>query len=157
MNLHLKQEIKAPADKVWEILAHQFTDIANWTSSLEYSRAINSDELPEGVEVAATAPVPGRATPNPLGEIIEILVEYSEEDRMFTFLAFGLPPIISRMANTTRILEKGANRCLVTFDIEANFRGPFKLFSPILRRRILTSNAGPNGLLKDLKDHFDPI
>lgn len=150
MKLHLEQEINASADKVWNILGHQFADIAIW-SNLEYSRAITTDEVPDGFKAATDAPVPGRATPNPLGELIEVLTHYSDSDRQFTFLGLGLPPIISRAENTTTVIEKGENQCLVTFDIEMDLKSIFKIIDPLLKRRFATSKRGPAGVIEELR------
>jgi len=81
MELQIKEEINAPAEKVWEILAHQFAEIGEWAPNIETSRAIEVSEVPAGFKVAADAPVPGRVTPNPLGDVTEILTEYSEENK----------------------------------------------------------------------------
>lgn len=156
MKLHLEQEINASADKVWDILGHQFADIAVW-SNLDYSRAITADEVPAGFRVAPDAPVLGRATPNPLGELIEVLTHYSDTDRQFTFFGSGLPPIISRAENTTRVIEKGENHCLVTFDIEMDLRGIFKIFDSLMKRRFATSKRGPAGVIEELKVYAESV
>ncbi|MCP4608973.1 MAG: hypothetical protein GY845_09700 [Planctomycetes bacterium] len=40
MELQITQEINAPAEKVWEILAHQFAEISEWSPRIESSRVI---------------------------------------------------------------------------------------------------------------------
>ncbi len=155
MKLHLEQEINAQADKVWELLGPQFADISEWASGLEYSRSITQDEVPADYSVDPSAPILGRATPNPLGELREILIKYSDADKTFTFRGAGLPPMVSRATNTTKVTEIGTNKCLVTMDIQMDLRGPFKLFDPILRRRFATSPKGPAGVIQDLKAHSE--
>ena len=91
MDLHLEQEINAPADKVRKILGHQFGEIGNWASGVETSRVLDVSEVPSDFELAASAPIPGRGTTSPLGEIKEILIMYSEDKKEFTFRAAGLP------------------------------------------------------------------
>ena len=157
MKLLLEQEINASAEKVWGILAHQFADVADWTDTLAYSRVITEDEIPNGMTVAPTAPLLGRATPNPLGELIEVLVQYSEDDMQFTFLAGGLPPIVSKAGNTTTVTPKGDDKCIVTFDVEMNFKSIFKLLEPLVRRRILTSKFGPNVVIRELKNYAESL
>ena len=61
MQLHLEQTINASADKVWTILAHQFAEIGDWASTVHTSRVIDMSEVPNGFNVAPTAPVPGEA------------------------------------------------------------------------------------------------
>ncbi|MDX1379325.1 MAG: hypothetical protein R3307_10785, partial [Anaerolineales bacterium] len=77
MELQIKQEINAPANKVWSVLGHQFAEIAEWAPRIEWSRAMEMSEVPDNLKVANGAPVPGRVTPNPLGDIFEVLTMYS--------------------------------------------------------------------------------
>ena len=62
MQVHIETEINAPAEKVWQILAHQFADMADWTTTLSESRVVDSSELPKGLKIASNAPVPARET-----------------------------------------------------------------------------------------------
>jgi hypothetical protein len=155
MELQIKEVINAPADKVWQVLGHQFADIGNWSTNVATSRALDSSEVPSRFKVAPSAPVPGRATPNPLGELKEILTMYSDNDKTFTFEVDGLPPIISHSQNTTKIIEQGSKECVVTFDLTMEPKGVFKLMDPILRRRFATSQRGPAGLMSDLKQFVE--
>lgn len=155
MDIRFEQEINAPAEKVWEILGHQFAEIGSWSTSVESSRALDVSDVPAGYKVAASAPVPGRVTPNPLGELKEILTMYSESKKEFTFQADGLPSIFGEVINTTRVVAMGEGRSLVTFDIQMGLKGIFKLMEPILKRRFKSSNRGPGALIKDLKRYVE--
>ena len=155
MELQIKQEINASADKVWSVLAHQFAEISEWAPNIKSSRVIEMSEVPAEFKVAKDAPVPGRVTPNPLGDVTEVLSEYSEENKTFKFEAAGPAPIFSYGANTTRVVDQGTNRCLVTFDLQLTPNGIFNLFSPLLKRRFKTSKFGPAGLIRDLKDFVE--
>ena len=151
MKIILQKDINAPAETVWNIVGRHFANVADWASSLDYSHPIDTDDIPAGVQAAQTAPVTGRKTPNPLGELIEILIYYSDNERKFTFTTFGLPRAISRMENTTTVVELAPNRSRVTFAIEAELRGLFRLVDPLLQRRFETSKRGPAGVIEDLK------
>ena len=155
MKLRLEKEINASADKVWGVLAHQFAEIGEWAPHIEYSRIIEDSEVPTHFKVADSAPVPGRATPNPLGEVTEVLTMYSENDKAFTFEADGPRPIFNHTQNTTHVIDQGADKCLVTFDLELMPKGVFKLFKPVLERRFKTSVFGPAGVINDLKDYVE--
>lgn len=91
MDLHFEQEINAPAEKVWEVLAHQFGEIGAWAPGVKSSRVLDDSEIPADYQVAPSAPIPGRATTNPLGETKEVLIMYSDENKEFTFRGVGLP------------------------------------------------------------------
>ena len=151
MELQIKQEIDAPADRVWQILGQQFAAIGNWSTTVETSRALDANEVPAGLPIAPQAPVPGRATPNLLGELKEILTRYSDAEMSFTFEVDGLPPIIRYSQNSTRVQDLGPDRCLVTFDLQMVPKGIFKVMNPVLRRRLSTSQRGPAGLMRELK------
>jgi len=151
MELQIKQEINAPAGKVWQILGHQFAEIGDWSSTVETSRVLHDSEVPANFKVAPSAPIPGRATPNPLGELKEILTMYSDAEMSFTFEIDGLPPIIRHSQNTTRVQELGPDKCVVTFDLQMVTKGIFKVMNPVLWRRLSTSQRGPMGLMQELK------
>lgn len=155
MEIQLKQEINASAEKVWGVLAHQFAEISEWAPRIEASRVIDISEVPAGFKVAESAPVPGRVTPNPLGEVTEVLTKYSEANKTFTFEVAGPAPLFSLTANNTRVIAKGDDKCLVTFDLHLMPKGIFKLFEPILKRRFQTSARGPAGMIKDLKHYVE--
>ena len=148
MKLHLEEEINASADKVWTILAHQFAEIGDWASTVHTSRVIDMSEVPNDFNVAATAPVPGRATTNELGELREILTEYSEANKELTFRVAGLPRIMKSAVDIQKVIPKGPDKCLMTFDIEMIARGPFRLLGPVLKQRL---TGGLGDLLKELK------
>ena len=155
MKIHLRAEIAAPADATWEVVGRRFAEIAEWSSAVETSRTIAVSEVPASFAVAPDAPVPGRGIPNPLGEVVEVLTQYSDDERTFTFEANGPAPIFSHTQNTTKVTSQGANSCLVTTDLVLSPRGVFKLIQPLLAKRFQTSGRGPAGVIKDLKQHME--
>ncbi len=150
MNRTLLIEIDAPADKVWSILAHRFCDVADWTDAVQRSWPLERELVPPDVEIAADAPFPGRMVVTPLGQLAEVLTEYSDEQRVFTFVALGVPGIVGRSADRTTVTELGPSSCRVSLDIEMVLKGPFKVLDPILKSRI---GKVLNPFLEDLK-HF---
>lgn len=148
MQVHIETEINAPAEHVWQILAHQFADMADWTSTLSESRAIGRSELPEGLTIAAHAPVPARETTSSFAKAIEVISDYSEEEMELTFVAANLPPILSSAANTQRVISQGDDKCLITFDMNIGLRGIFKIMAPFLNRRFQKTMSGVQNDLK---------
>jgi len=155
MEIQLKQDINASADRVWEVLGGKFAEIADWAPRIEWSRAMKMSEVSNEFKVAESAPVPGRVTPNPLGDVYEVLTMFSDEDRSFTFEANGPAPLFSHVLNTTKINPLDATSCVVTFDLQLTPKGIFNLFAPLLKRRFQTSKFGPAGVIKDLKVHIE--
>ena len=148
MQVHIETEINAPAEKVWQILAHQFADMADWTTTLSESRVVDSSELPKGLKIAPTAPVPARETTSSFAKAIEVISDYSEEKMELTFHAANLPPILSEAANTQRVVSKGPNKRVLTFDMNIGLKGVFKIMTPILKRRFHTTMSKVQGELK---------
>ena len=148
MQVHIETEINAPAEKVWQILAHQFADMADWTSTLSESRVIEGDEMPAGLKVATNAPIPARETVSSFATAIEVISDYSEEEIQFTFHAANLPAILSEASNTQRVTPKGEDQCLLTFDMNLVLNGIFKIMSPLLSRRFQKTMGGVQRELK---------
>ena len=65
-----------------------------------------------------------------------------------TFNAANLPPILSTAANTQRVISKGPNKSLLTFDMNIGFKGIFKIMTPIMKRRFDTTMSKVQGELK---------
>ena len=154
MHVYIETEINARADKVWQILAHQFGDMADWTATLSESRALSVNEIPATLTPAPTAPVPARETTSKVIKAIEVITEYSEENRTLTFNAAGLPPMMASARNTQMVVSKGDNKSLVSFDIHIELKSIFKLITPILKRRF---GAAMGGVQQDLKAYAEAV
>lgn len=152
MKIHIQTEINAPAEKVWQILAHQFGDIAKWSSLVSTSHVVEAGDLPPGCKADPSSPTAGRSTTTPLGTIIEVIIDYSESKRELTFTAAEPPSIFAGVSDTQRVIAQTPDRCLVTFDIHLEPLGIFKLLNPILRRRIKSTMSG---VQQDLKHYAE--
>ena len=155
MELHLETEINAPAEKVWEILAHQFGDMADWTETLSESRVVDAGQYPD-IKAAPTAPVPARETTSSFAKAVEIITEYSEDNMQLTFEAVGLPPFMSSARNTQRVISKGANKSVITFDFRIGLKHIFNLMSPILKSRFSKTMSGVQRELKHYAETGKP-
>ena len=152
MQVHIKTKINAPAEKVWQILAHQFDDIATWSSIVNESRRLSAGEIPAGFTPAPSAPVLGRETVSPALKAKEIITHYSEEKMELTFEAADLPPIMTYADDVQRVIPNGPNQCIVTFDIRMEPWGPLKIFNPILKGRFAKTMGG---VQQDLKQYAE--
>ena len=135
MELRLETPIDAPADAAWQLLGPEFAQIDRWSSFVRTSRPIDRSEVPAGTMVAPTAPVPGRETTTK-ATLIEVLTAYSDDERTLTFEGVGLPPVVSYAGNTQSIVETGPNSSAVVFEVRMDFKGPFKLLGPVMKRRM---------------------
>ena len=137
--VHIETEIDAPAEEVWAVLAHEFADIDKWSSTVDESRVIDMNEVPEGWAVAQGVPVIGRETTSSAGTFREIFIMYSDEKMELTFRADGLPSIIARMTDTQRVIALDDDRSLLTFDVSMEASGIFKALGPVLSGRFAST------------------
>ena len=135
IDVHIETEINAPADEVWKVLAHQFSEINQWSATVEKSWAVDASDVPAGFEVAPDAPVAGRVTISPVLEATEILTMYSDENKEFTFRAAGLPFFVNLIQNTQRVVPIDDENSMITFDVHMEPSGIFKVINPILASR----------------------
>ena len=136
MDVHLETPINASADVVWGILAGKFAEIDQWSTAVDKSWALSPENAPKGWTIAPSAPIPGRATVNRIGELHEWFIQYSEENKEFTFRGHGLPRIITYTANNSKVTPTGENSCVLSFDVHVEFMGPFSLLGSMLKRRM---------------------
>ena len=139
MHLTLETEIDAPAPVVWEILAHEFADIANWSSIVDRSRPITVDEIEAELVPHPMAPVPGRETVSKVLTAREVLVDYSDRDMALTFEADGLPRVMKRAVDRQSVASIGDGRSKVSFEIDIDVAAPLRPFAPLMKRRMASS------------------
>ncbi len=152
MQRTLATTIDAPAELVWDILAHRYADVAEWADMVERSWVLAPEQVPDDVQVAPTAPVPGRMVVTRLGQLAEVLVEYDEAGRTFTFMALGVPGIVSRSTDRTSVVPRGPHQCIVSLEIEMLLWGGFRVLEPLLKLRIGTALTP---FLADLKSYAE--
>ena len=135
MHVQLTKDVDAPAEIAWQILGPEFATIAEWADFVRASKPVSTAEVPASVTVAANAPVPGRETTTK-ATLREFITSYDEEGRTLTFDADGLPAIVTRGRNVQSVTATGPETSRVTFDIDFDFRGPFAILGPIMRKRM---------------------
>ena len=135
MDVHIETEINAPASAVWKILAHQFTEMAEWTETLSESRPLMASEIPAGFTPAPDAPSPARETTSSFAKAIEVIVEYSEEDMRLCFDTANLPFILTSASNTQSVVSLGENKSKVMWDLVIEMRGVFKIMGSLMSNR----------------------
>ena len=151
MELRIEQRIDAPADHVWRVLGTEFAEIDRWSTFVKTSRPLDRGEVPSGLTVAPTAPVPGRETTTK-ATLKEVLTGYSDEERTLTFVGLGLPPIIRLARNVQSVRADGPDRSTVVFEITFDFLGPFAVLGVVAKRRMATTFGR---VLDDLKRHVE--
>ncbi|MFT7507536.1 MAG: hypothetical protein ACI92I_000696 [Acidimicrobiales bacterium] len=95
--------INAPAEKVWDILAHQFTDIG------KYARAVPHSSINNDAPKISNSPVGGRLCDTSIGKISEEFTAYDEEGMTFSFKGVITSIVFSSVISTNSVIAIDAN------------------------------------------------
>ncbi|TNE85056.1 MAG: SRPBCC family protein [Deltaproteobacteria bacterium] len=148
MHVHIETEIDAPAQVVWQVLAHEFGTIETWSSTVVSSRALTVDELPDDARVDPAAPVAARQTTSAFVTAREYFTAFDDAGMVFTFAALDLPFFLTRAMNTSRVEALDAGRSRVTFDVDMVLWGPFALGSGLMKARFTKAMRAVHADLK---------
>ena len=142
MNISQSVTIDAPAEQVWDVLAHQFYDVDRWLSSVHTSGRRGS--------VATVGDFPhesgGRACDTSLGAFRETVQHYDEKARSLGYSAEGdkMPFFVKHLQNNWTVTPSGPSRSRVDMALEARLLPVFaQLMGPVLKRQFskVTSEA----------------
>jgi hypothetical protein len=151
--------IDAPADSVWDIIAHQFGAIGEWATAIPASTAIATPNA-RGHEPGLLRPA-GRVCETGLRavpRVTETIVGYDETARTLTYEATaGLPTFVTLARNTWQVKPLSDGQAQVTYAGELIVRGAL---GALAKRRLLARVARDGQyLLDDLKhyaEHGEP-
>lgn len=114
-----KMTVKAPAHKVWRVLAHEFDNIGQWSSGITESRAIMEIPVPEGAQVG------GRVCLSPgfFGDAQEEFTYYDEQSMRFGYQAIGeLPRFFTHAENNWSVRSLDPNKSVVEFRADVDLK-----------------------------------
>jgi len=142
MKILKEVSINAPAEKVWDIVGHNFAKIGNWDASV--SSSIVSSDLPK----VNGSPYGGRVCETSFGRINEKFTAYDEKEMTFSFQGDISSPIFSNVLNTVQVFSVSANqsRIIASPNVDLTFLG--KVMSPLIKAGL--GSAIKKGL-EDLK------
>lgn len=135
MHVQFTKDIDAPADITWQILGPEFAQISDWADFVKTSTAVPASEAPDTMTISANAPVAGRET-RTKATLREFITTYDDTRRTLTFDAAGLPPIVKRGRNVQSVEATGPETSRLVFNIDFDFKGPFEVLGPIMRKRM---------------------
>ena len=146
LNVTSSSTINATADRVWEVLADDFLDIALW------ARDVNSSgDNHSSVSVPDGAPAGGRfCDVNGLGQVDERIVHFDSGSHEITWTANSdkLPGFVSGVQNALTIDKIDDNTSRVTSNLSADLSGFLgTIMAPMMRRNFSKLVAG---FLEDL-------
>lgn len=140
-------EINADVDRTWEVLAHDFDRVGEWSSAVASSRPNQRVAAPEGAAVG------GRVCATPgFGDLEETFTQYSEADKEFTFQATGLPSFVTLAQNHVTVSPLDADRSNVTLEITMNTTAAGKLTGPMFAVKLKSTL---NSFLTELKNYVE--
>ena len=123
--------INASADRLWEVLVDEFTDVAKWASGLDGSGPNPSlAPVPEGADpTGRQCVVPG------LGLTDERITVFDPAQRTFGYAvqAEKIPSFVHNMENVWRLVPKGPQRTEVQQVLQADVVGAGNLMRPMMK------------------------
>lgn len=147
MEIKKTMKINQSVDKLWEIMATDYTKVAKWTSILHASK--NNDEVKTKLE---GAPAGGRVCTAPgFGDIKETITHYDERKKHFRYDAdiSSMPFFVKAIANNWSFRSLGAKSTEVTMRMELDLNAfPGALMAPIMRSQMAKQG---NTILEELK------
>ncbi|PCI90160.1 hypothetical protein COB18_01850 [Candidatus Kaiserbacteria bacterium] len=134
--------INAPAEKVWDILAHKFTEVGSWARSIPHS-VVNNE-----AQKVNNSPVGGRVCETSIGHISEEFIDYNEEGMTFSFKGVITSIMFSNVisTNTVEVIDENTSKVTVTPSIDLKVLG--LLMYPLIR---MSLSKTINEVLIDLK------
>jgi hypothetical protein len=141
------ESFEASADRLWQILADEFTDIASWASGIDRSKAnadatILIDGAPSGGRVCE---VPG------FGVTDERFTRFDAENKSFAYSvkAGKTPGFVKDFQSAWSVEAIGAQQARVTFTVSANATGILgALMGPMMKKRLAGTTETIIGDLK---------
>ena len=134
--------INAPAEKVWDILAHKFTDVGQWSRSISQS-TINND-----APKVNNSPVGGRLCDTSIGKISEEFTAYDEEGMTFSFKGVITSKLFSNVISTNTVSVIDDNSSKVTVSPEIDLKTLGMAMYPLIKMNL---SKTIKGVLIDLK------
>jgi hypothetical protein len=143
--------INAPASQVWRVVAHEFSAIGDWASTIPHSQAVADRPALAGAEVCGricSTNIPG------ITAVREQFTYYDEQAMRFGYAAAdGLPALIRRAENNWQVRSLGSEACIA--EAWAELELPLLLgvcLVPLMKLQL--SRAGAR-LLEELKYYVE--
>lgn len=106
-------EINTSAGIVWNIMGTKFDRVGDWATAVDSSQPVESDEL--GAR-SCTSSTPGLS-----GAFTEILTEFSDEERFFSYVGDVIPSYLKAAGNHWFVRETGPESCVAGFSPTVEF------------------------------------
>jgi carbon monoxide dehydrogenase subunit G len=138
--------INADSDRVWEVVAHDFANVGEWSSAVQSSGPNLEADIPEGAEVG------GRVCATDFGDLKETFTHYDETGKTFTFEVTGMPSFITLARNRVVVTPAGPSSTDVSLNITMETNTIGKVMGPMFAIKL---KATLNGFLDELKAYLE--
>ncbi len=130
MQIKRQFTVNASANKVWDIIGHQFDRVSDWASGVYASHGIKTDA------VFQDAAYSGRTCETKIGFLNETITQYDEQQKIVAYKAKGdkMPFFVKGMSNCWTVTPIGPNQTQVDMCMEAALLPVFNLvMGPMMR------------------------
>lgn len=143
--------IKAPAERVWEILSDEFLTVSTWASTVDQSVANSASGTIEAGTVSGgrTCEVPG------FGNTDERITrhDHSAKTIAYSVAAKKIPGFVKGMENTWTVRASGATQARVSIRLAADATGAMgAMMGPMMKKKFASTAAQT---LSDLKTYAE--
>jgi carbon monoxide dehydrogenase subunit G len=139
--------INAPTDRVWQVVAHEFDKVGEWSSAVTASSPNTDASTPDGATVG------GRVCATPgFGDLRETFTSYSEADNEFSFEVEGMPSFVTLARNHTTVRPAGADKSEVSLSITMETNALGKLMGPMFSIKLKSTL---DKFLDELADYIE--
>lgn len=121
------------AERVWDILGHQYDRVAEWASGVHASESRNSDVALQN------APCYGRICETDLGGFRETITRYDERGKALSYSAQGdkMPFFVKQLANNWTVTPLSNHQARVEMCMEVSILPVFNLvMGPMMRMQL---------------------
>ena len=137
MRLEFKEQmiVNVPADKLWQVVAHQFDQIGLWSSGIAESHATNTELLHDGANMSGRVCLADGSG----SDVEEVFTRYDEAGRSFSYKAVGqMPWFINDAENNWHVRSIGPEQAEVGFNGQIDSKLLpgilFLIFKPLVKK-----------------------
>lgn len=133
--MQIKQQftVNASAERLWEIMGLQFSDVSNWASNIYSSQAHNIGIVPLGASCS------GRVCETSMGSFQEKILTYDEQRKVISYDAKGdkMPFFVKHLENNWTFTPIAGGKCKVDMRMEMSLLPVFNLLmGPMMRMQM---------------------
>lgn len=151
MEIKKSVTVNQSIDKVWEIMATDYTKVGEWTSAINFSK--NNNEVKTKLQ---DAPAGGRVCTAPgFGDVKETITRYDERNKAFSYKAdiSSMPFFVKGIANNWSFHPLGPGKTEVNMKIDLDLNAfPGALMAPVMRSQLSKTS---NVILEELKHYAE--